>query len=146
MLSDYQIQKIILKRADEIDQLFFCENQRHMNMQQFSEESLRDMPSVMVLIDNVVVGFATSVQLAPDILEIGNMFIHKDHRRKGVGQEIVTEYERQAKELKQWKSIIAVNSDLYEGKKAPSAENFYLKCGYRLLLKTDSTHVLAKEI
>lgn len=105
---------------------------------------LADYPSVMLEEGAELIGFAYSVELAPDILELANILIATDHRGRGLGSRLVAELEERARP--RFAAMIVVNSDLHAGHDKRDARGFYESRGYRRVLETPDSTVLAKSL
>ena len=58
---------------------------------------ISDLPSAIALKNEELVAFAFCLPFAPDIVELGNMFVAEDHRSLGIGLQLLQALEGQAK-------------------------------------------------
>lgn len=77
--------------------------------------------------DNTPVGCGAIKKYSDTITEVKRMFVHDNHRRKGIAQKVLEELEKWASEL-EFSSCI-----LETGIKQPEAIALYLKCGYTII-------------
>jgi len=103
-------------------------------------------PALVVEISSGIIGFAYGTQMAPDILELGNMLVAKDFRKRGIGSALLIAFEEVARE--NYDCIVLSNSDLWPVRRPPkiSAVPFYEKAGYETILTTSESTILAKRI
>ncbi len=107
--------------------------------------NLRNYPSVVACCGGNLVGFLYCLRFAPDILEIANIYISKEYRNRGVGNQLLEELMRDMPQ--DFRALIAVNSSLnksVERKKRPT--NFYLRSGFIVIFENSNTAVYLKEI
>ena len=107
--------------------------------------NLRDFPSVLACSDGALVGFCYCLRFAPDILEIANIYVSKNHRNDGIGELLISELEARTDESVS--AFIAVNSlrnQSLEKKIKPT--NFYNRNGFRILYENSETTVYLKEL
>jgi GNAT superfamily N-acetyltransferase len=104
---------------------------------------ISEYPSAVAMEDDQTAGFAFCMHFAPDIIQLGNLFVADRYRSQGIGAALVRAVESQA--ASRFDSVIVVNSMLYEGvpNKRP-ATDFYLKLGYSVLLSTGPTNIFGK--
>jgi GNAT superfamily N-acetyltransferase len=106
---------------------------------------IQDFPSVVLDEDDELAGFAYSVELAPDILQLANLLIARRLRGAGLGAAILSELERVASP--RYASIIAVNSSLYAPfAREADAGGFYAAAGYELVHETSRSRIFAKAL
>lgn len=92
-----------------------------------------------------LVGFGFCVSFAPDIIELGNIFIAHSARSKGIGSGLLQAIEGQA--AGKFHSIILSNSMHYRGvKDKRPATNFYVNNGYENIWSTGTTNIFAKKL
>ena len=91
-------------------------------------------------------GFAYTEYFAPDMIEIGNLFVRRESRDGGLGALLLQAIEEASKELGH-KAIVLSNSMLYgtKEKKRP-ADSFYAKCGYTMIFGTEDTKIYTKRL
>jgi GNAT superfamily N-acetyltransferase len=80
--------------------------------------------AVVVYFENEAVGCGAIREFSSDTMEIKRMFVHENHRRKGIASMILGELECWAKELGFTRCILET------GEKLPEAINLYQKKGY----------------
>ena len=102
-------------------------------------------PTVIAISDDEVVGFAYTLSFAPDIAELGNIYIRPDFRTSGLGGRLLGFIEERMTDPMRY--LIAVNSKIrktnYE-KKDPT--NFYLRSGFEILRNTGGSTVFWRDI
>lgn len=82
---------------------------------------------VVLYYDNgIVAGCGAFKEYDSKTVEIKRMFVHPDHRNKGIGSKILNELESWAKELNYSYSILET------GKRQPEAIHLYQKAGYKV--------------
>jgi GNAT superfamily N-acetyltransferase len=103
------------------------------------------LPCAVAHANGDLVGFGFCIPFAPDVAELGNLFVDSAWRGQGVGAELVTLIEKQA--ASKFHSILVVNSMLYKGVpgKRPAAA-FYTRLGYQRVWSTGPTDVFAKAL
>lgn len=112
---------------------------------EYIRQALANYPSSVAYHQDVLVGFAYCGFMAPDVLELANISLHKDYRSSGVGTELLKILETEVS--KEYKALLLTNSALYgetSGKRA--ATNFYLRNGYQLIAGTNSTNLFWKNL
>ena len=83
---------------------------------------------------------------APDVIQIGNVFVAAGLRNRGLGAILMAAAENAAQE-KGYRAAILSNSLLYETKEdKEAATGFYKRGGYRMMLDTGPTKVFFKEL
>lgn len=105
---------------------------------------VENYPGVVALADGLLAGFVICNRFAPDILEIANMRVSGDFRRKGIGRMLVSRLREEAAE--KWSSFILVNSSLYSQGSQPLAVSFYLKLGFSVVYRTANSNVMAMSV
>lgn len=96
--------------------------------------------------DGRMVGFVFSVDFAPDILELANIYVVPDRRSAGIGGLLMALVEKAAIDAGfNW--IMLVNSMLYTATdtKRP-ATAFYSRHDYEIILDTGPSKVFAKRL
>lgn len=101
-------------------------------------------PGVVALADGRLAGFVICNRFAPDILEIANMRVSREFRRKGIGRMLFSRLREEAAE--DWSSFILVNSCLYSQGSQPIAVGFYLKLGFSVVHRTGNSNVMAMSV
>ena len=105
---------------------------------------LDSLPSVVTINDQELIGFAYSIEFAPDILEIANIFVSEKYRCLNLGTSILSSIETQAVDLR-YSGLILCNSDSYKSSKEKRpATNFYLNNNYKITAETSNTRVFFK--
>jgi GNAT superfamily N-acetyltransferase len=108
-------------------------------------DAISRFPCVIAKNDVNLIGFAFTSRFAPNILEVLNIFVSEDFRRKNIGTMILKKLEEQA--FKITDAIILVNSILYRSnKKKRLADKFYLKNGYKEVFHMSGTKIWLKPI
>jgi len=83
---------------------------------------------VVVFYENdIAVGCGAFREKEPDSVEIKRMYVHPDHRKKGIASQVLTELERWASEIKYPYTVLET------GKKQPEAIALYQKSGYTII-------------
>ncbi len=83
---------------------------------------------VVVFYENdVAVGCGAFREKESDSVEIKRMYVHPDHRKKGIASQVLTELERWAAEIKYPYTVLET------GKKQPEAIALYQKSGYTII-------------
>ena len=103
-------------------------------------------PSLVLQSGDKVVGFVYGTQMAPDIIELGNMLVAEQFRNQGLGSDLLTAFEELSRST--YTCVVLANSDLWSVKREPkiSAVPFYERAGYAPILTTSHSTVLAKWI
>lgn len=107
---------------------------------------INNYPACVAEVPNTgTIAFVFTTRFGPDVLEIANILVSSQWRNKEIGANMLGVLESYAKD--KYSALILINSMLYStvGKKR-LAENFYLKCGYKIMLKTDNSIVFGKNI
>lgn len=139
-----EIRKLIDSDISVINKLF--KNFSGYGVTDKVNSHIKNFPSVALIIEGNIVGFAYCSSFAPDIIELANIFIQEEYRNGNNGSLILKEIEKQAKDQDK-EGIILVNSMGYShSEKKRSAKNFYLKNDYELLKTTEQTLVFYKKI
>lgn len=110
-------------------------------------DSVDSYPSSIAVAGNRLVGFAYCREVAPDILELWNLYVAASFRNRQIGSNLLTMVEKQASTS--YKKIMVVNSLLYpyEGSEPKrSAEHFYARHGYSLIDATAATKLFSKPL
>jgi GNAT superfamily N-acetyltransferase len=138
-----EIQKALLSHEEEMQSLFLGGAGRKMHD---PLSLLKEFPATVAFDGVKMIGFAVTNRFAPDILELANIFVSAEFRNKNIGSFLLNFLESQIKET-DYKALILVNSDLYKNRDSKrSAENFYLKNGYRLSFQTADSKVFYKNL
>jgi len=83
---------------------------------------------VVVFYENdIAVGCGAFREKESDSVEIKRMYVHPDHRKKGIASQILAELERWAAEIKYPYTVLET------GKKQPEAIALYQKSGYSII-------------
>ncbi len=77
--------------------------------------------------NGIPVGCGAFREKEPDSVEIKRMYVHPDHRKKGIASQVLTELERWADEIKYPYTVLET------GKKQPEAIALYQKSGYNII-------------
>jgi len=77
--------------------------------------------------DDIAVGCGAFREKESDSVEIKRMYVHPDHRKKGIASQILAELERWAAEIKYPYTVLET------GKKQPEAIALYQKSGYSII-------------
>lgn len=142
-LQRYEVIPANAQYLDQIIELFEAETGRTLSKEKI-KELIKTYPSMLLLFGSCVVGFVYSGRLAPDILELMNIYISKQHQNKCYGRILLEKIELEAK--KEYNAIVAINSLLYTDEDKRLATNFYLRNGYELVFNTQNTNIFAKAI
>lgn len=95
---------------------------------------LEDYPSVIVVLNGEIVGFAYMYAFSHGIVRLDNLFVRSDLRNQGLGQKIIEYLEKHMSEEHQY--MILDNSLKYEypnGTKKKSARRFYERLGFKTI-------------
>lgn len=91
----------------------------------FAQFNQINLKNVVVCYDNdIAVGCGAFKEYEPQIAEIKRMFVHPEHRNKGIASRVLTELESWAKELRYEKCILETSCKL------ENAILLYKKSGY----------------
>jgi GNAT superfamily N-acetyltransferase len=77
--------------------------------------------------DDIAVGCGAFREKETDSVEIKRMYVHPDHRKKGIASQVLAELERWAAEIKYPYTVLET------GKKQPEAIALYQKSGYSII-------------
>jgi len=77
--------------------------------------------------DDIAVGCGAFREKESDSVEIKRMYVHPDHRKKGIASQVLAELERWAAEVKYPYTVLET------GKKQPEAIALYQKSGYSII-------------
>ena len=95
---------------------------------------------------NHLVGFCYSDPIAPNILEIKNIYVDRNLQSSGIGRQLISIIESEATKLK-YESLIAVNSLLYNTSiPLKDASHFYKKNGFNKIEQISQTRIFSKKI
>jgi len=107
--------------------------------------SLKSFPSAIWKTHDDIQAFAYCGMFAPDILELKNIFVVPEMRSHGIGAKMLSFIESIVSP--HIHSIIVVNSMRYQTNEVKRpATQFYEQNGYRMVLRTGETWVLAKPL
>jgi ribosomal protein S18 acetylase RimI-like enzyme len=141
-LSEYEYQDASKEDIRHIVKLYSEHSNSSISINRLNQ-LIQDYPSVVVSRQDRIIGFAYCGRFAPDVLELMNIFVHKEFRYRGIGQKLILEIEKRV--FHTYKGIILVNSLLYEVKDVKKlAKTFYKRNGYHLLMTTGSTNIYGK--
>jgi GNAT superfamily N-acetyltransferase len=83
---------------------------------------------VVIFYENdIAVGCGAFREKESDSVEIKRMYVHPDHRKKGIASQVLAELERWAAEIKYPYTVLET------GKKQPEAIALYQKSGYSII-------------
>lgn len=77
--------------------------------------------------NDIPVGCGAFREKESDSVEIKRMYVHPDHRKKGIASQVLAELERWAAEIKYPYTVLET------GKKQPEAIALYQKSGYSII-------------
>jgi GNAT superfamily N-acetyltransferase len=77
--------------------------------------------------DDIAVGCGAFREKESDSVEIKRMYVHPDHRKKGIASQVLAELEKWAAEIKYPYTVLET------GKKQPEAIALYQKSGYSII-------------
>jgi GNAT superfamily N-acetyltransferase len=142
--ADIAVRQGTAEDASQIAALYEEGSGRQLSVERVTSH-LAERPSAVASIEGRLVGFGFCLPFAPDIVELGNIFVAEEARGQRVGALLLAEIERQASQ--RYDSMIAVNSMLYVGVpgKRP-ADTFYLRAGYENIWSSADTRVFAKKL
>ncbi len=107
-------------------ELAIRDGDEHAFYSQFNKiENLRNV--VVFYVDEKAVGAGGFKEYQPGEVEIKRMFVHPEHRGKGIAFQILQELEKWARELNYSECILET------GKKQPEAIALYQKSGYKII-------------
>ncbi|MGB3455482.1 MAG: GNAT family N-acetyltransferase [Litorimonas sp.] len=97
------------------------------------------LPALGARQDGRLVGFVYCEAFAPDIAEVGSLYVDADHRGRGIGSLLLGAVHDLLRE-RNFKGAVLYNSQLYETHepKRPAAP-VYERMGYEKVLSTGST-------
>lgn len=103
-------------------------------------------PSCGAWTDEILIAFCYCNELAPNLLEIKNIYVDASFQSQSIGSSLLRNIEIHAKSL-QYEGIVAVNS-LHYDTKIPllNAERFYKRSGFSIIATFDNTRVFSKAI
>jgi GNAT superfamily N-acetyltransferase len=129
---------ITLKRtnSDDIDfinlvalldkDLAIRDGEDHSFYNQFNK--IDKIKHVVVFYENdIAVGCGAFREKESDSVEIKRMYVHPDHRKKGIASQVLAELEKWAAEIKYPYTVLET------GKKQPEAIALYQKSGYSII-------------
>ncbi len=139
-LSEYEYRDASKEDIQHIVKLYSKHSKSSISIER---QLIQGYPSVVVSRQDRMIGFAYCGRFAPDVLELMNIFVHKEFRSEGIGQKLILEIEKRV--FHAYKGIILVNSLLYEVKDEKKlAKTFYKRNGYHLLMTTGNTDIYGK--
>lgn len=109
--------------------------------------NMRLFPSFVARsLDSTMVGFVFTVDFAPDVLELANIFVLPANRSRGLGASLIRRVEAAARS-RGFVCIILVNSMLYPAtyEKRPATE-LYRRLGYDILVDTGPSKIFSKRL
>ena len=106
---------------------------------------VESLPSAVAYNSERIIGFAFCTPFAPDIVELGNIFVADSFRNQGVGAKLLKLVESRV--AMRFHSIVLCNSMHYRGipNKRPATQ-FYLRQGYQQIWSTGATICFAKQL
>lgn len=116
----------------------------------YSEVQIKDIlaqtPGVGATHDGKLIGFLYFEPFAPDVLELGSVFIKSGYRDKGLGSALLAAGIEGCK-ASGINALIVANSLLYDtNEEKRSALNFYLANRFERVLTTGNTDVLLRSL
>ena len=103
-------------------------------------------PSVGAFAGERLAGFVYTRKIAPEILEIDNLYIGRGFRDAGIGAELLTRVELLAKKSG-YQGVFLTNAMSYPAREARrSPGTFYLRNGYTAALACATTTVFVKSL
>jgi len=111
----------------------------------YVRQAVRSGHAVGTFSDGGLVGFRYQHALLPDVLGDGLILVHPAWRERGVGKQLVTEFERCAPE--RFRLSVVLNTDLLASR-TPKADatRFWLSCGYELVTSTGPSRLLVRPL
>lgn len=105
-----------------------------------------EWPSTAARREGTLVGYAVCKGFAPDIAEVASLLVDPGARDAGIGSRLVSHVE-EACRGRGARAMVAVTSDHYgvAGEKR-SSRPMYERLGYRLVLETPATSVMARTL
>ena len=90
-----------------------------------------------------LIGFRYQHALTPDVLGDGLALVHPAHQRRGLGRQIVEQFELLAPE--RFRMSVVLNTDLLaSAAEKPDATDFWRSCGYALVASTGPSRMLVR--
>jgi GNAT superfamily N-acetyltransferase len=144
MTPAYAVRPGLPADADAIRTLYLAGSGRPLDPGRLAGH-LTSLPSAVAHAGGELAGFAFCTPFAPDVVELGNLFVAAAHRGGGVGAALVRAVERLA--APRFHTLVVVNSMLYVGvpDKRPAAP-FYHRLGYDRIWTTGPTDVFARRL
>lgn len=105
------------------------------------EEVLEKYPGIVAREDGEIIGFAYSNPISGDILKISNMVVRKDCRHQGIGSELLSELEKDARHSGYRAFLFAQDPEWF----SPQTFNWLEEKGYRDVYATDQSSLMIKE-
>jgi len=107
---------------------------------------LEQLPSAVVERNGELMGFIYARRFSPDMVELSNMLIDPQIRRRGVGGRMVGMLEPELARLG-YRGAVFVNCRLHIGatdQRSAAARAFWLRRGYRIVFATHGSVVFVK--
>jgi len=116
-----------VKLVDLLDKdLAIRDGEDHSFYNQFNK--IDKIKHAVVFYENdIAVGCGAFREKETDSVEIKRMYVHPDHRKKGIASQVLAELERWAAEVKYPYTVLET------GKKQPEAIALYQKSGYSII-------------
>ncbi len=139
------ITNLALEHAENVIELY-----SEMRDTWFRLEEVRSLiathPSAGAWRAGALIGFCYCSQLAPNLIEIKNIYVARTAQSDGTGTALLQHIER-ATSTAGFSGLLAVNSLLYETKSPlRNAENFYAHNGFSTIAQFGETRVFSKQL
>ena len=143
--DDYKIEKATAADVNEIVELY-SEFRNGWQPASPLGDKLVKYPSLKVLHNEAIVGFAYCFYFAPDVIELANIYMSEKFRSNNIGTDLISRLEKKLLD-NGYTGVIATNSDAYTGKPDKrNPINFYLRNGYGVTIETSKTRIFYKEL
>lgn len=123
--SDKDFVELCSMLDDNLNEIVGGEQQRTEYIQYNSLNNIHDV--VLAYVDELPVGCASFKKYDDQTAEVKRVFVHKDHRGKGISQQLMNKIEELAKG-KGYKKLI-----LETGKAMVVAHALYMKLGFQII-------------
>lgn len=103
-------------------------------------------PSAAARSRGSLVGYVMAQRFGPDVLELTSVLVAPGERSAGVGRHLVGHVEASARRQGQHALIVVTSSAYATREPAESARGFYESLGFRAVVETSATSILAKDL
>lgn len=142
--SMLEIRTIVSEDLDELSEMYKVYSGTGLRMEMV-RQSIKQFPSSVALAQGNFVGFAYCLRLAPDVLELANIYVTAAHQGQGrVGLALLNHIIETASD--RWAAVIAANSFLkitMVEKRDPTS--FYARNGFAVIAQTEHTKIFWRQ-